>query len=123
MGDMFEMIQTGPHNGETVVLAEEDVTTIDFDLAGTIRLPCTDAEEMVIRHLSMWLMSADEDRFWALELAFLQFDYNRGNEHFTADQIRELRAFLSEQRGTNRWNGTTAGLLTKFETAEAALRA
>ncbi|MGA4867598.1 hypothetical protein ACPB9J_33735 [Streptomyces lavendulocolor] len=122
MGEAIEMIQTGDSDGEMIVMNGDGVTSIPFTLEPAVRLPCTDdAEQQAIYDLYTWIRSTDEDRFWQLETAFLQFDMNPGHECFVADEIRALRAFLAEQQGTTRWNDAVARLLARFESAETAL--
>lgn len=122
MSQEIEMIQTGEYTGEMVVMTETGVTSIPFGLEPAIRLPFTDKEEhLAIHNLDTWVRATDERRFRKLETALLQFDMNPDHEAFTADQIRSLRSFLAEQRGTERWNDAVARMLARFEAAEADL--
>lgn len=121
MGDAFEVFQTGPDSGELVVMGDDGVASHEFVMELAISIPTNKSEWDAMYDLSSWVRETDESRFWALEIALLQFDNCPGSENFVADEVRDLRAFLAEQRGTERWNDGVASLLAKFVEAESQL--
>ncbi|MFF9158363.1 hypothetical protein ACF1AB_39755 [Streptomyces sp. NPDC014846] len=117
----IEMYQTGPDTGAAVVATPDGLVTMEFGLSKGIDVSTDPAEWDAIYDLNNWVRTAAPDRFWDLELTFLQFDECQGREFFTADEIRTFRAFLAEQRDTDRWNCALASYLAKLEAAEVQL--
>jgi hypothetical protein len=67
--------------------------------------------------IQQWLQTTDAQRYHDMHIAFLQFEDNPGSEGFVAEEIRDLRALLGEQQGTERWNDDIAHLLAKLDKA------
>lgn len=117
----IEMYQTGPDTGAAVLAMGDGLVTMEFELSAPIDVSTEPAEWDAIYDLNTWVRTADPDRFWDLELTFLQFDECQGREFFTANEIRRFRAFLAERRDTDHWNDGLASYLQKLEAAEAQL--
>lgn len=121
MDELIEMKQAGPNLVEMVLADEDGVHTVPFLMSLAYYVYTTGAEHDAVYFLARWLEEADQPRWFRMEIAFLQFDMNPGNECFVDDEIRDLRQLLAEQRGTARWNDGIASLLAKFEEVEAGL--
>ncbi|MEU4091809.1 hypothetical protein [Streptomyces sp. NPDC026673] len=103
------------------LITPDGVSTVEFALEPSVGLRCTREECAAALALNRWLYDADPSRYFELQVAFLQFEYNAGHESFATDEIRTLRALLAEQRGTARWNDALARLLARVEACEAEL--
>lgn len=118
MEELLAVTQADDGPVEMVLATEGGVESCWFDVGLAFAVPTTGPERDAIYHLAEWLRGEEPARWWGMEIAFLQFDMNPGSEAFTADEIRDLRTLLAEQRGTERWSPMLASLLAKFEAAE-----
>ncbi|MYX36842.1 MULTISPECIES: hypothetical protein [Streptomycetaceae] len=120
-GAALGMVRNGADPARMCLITPDGVTTVEFVVEPSVGLRCARAECAAALELNRWLHDADPSRYFELQVAFLQFEYNPGHESFAAEEVRALRALLAEQRGTPRWNGALASLLGRLEACEAEL--
>ncbi|MFF7209713.1 hypothetical protein ACFZAU_04135 [Streptomyces sp. NPDC008238] len=119
--DAFGMVRNGADPARMCLITPDGVTTVEFVVEPSVGLRCARAEGAAALALTRWLHEADPSRYFELQVAFLQFEYNPGHESFAAEEVRALRVLLQEQRGTVRWNEALASLLARLEACEAQL--